>query len=316
LLTHYFAAGAIVGMFAYACVRLRNSSRWQVLGALIGAVTLFAILWGPTLWMQTSYVTDSADIFLKEPGENHVANFLIRAAQEPLRLLFEPRNPNWLASLLGVAIAVTAVVKLRRDPLLLFWCWWFAGVVGLVAALDLARETLHMHFIRYTILASPVVCIVLATAGDRFRGLLRHTIPAIGFALCALMAPTGYGAPDVSPDLRPMGRYLDSISQPGEPILFISHDLLGRDGQTLYLGMSLYAHIWPRALICATKPLGAELLAQLPADRDLLVVSPVFGVDMQQVISGCEVVARQTFAGTGDCLKVRLPRASTTSRSN
>jgi len=316
LLTHYFAAGAIAGMFIYAVVRLQSTARRHVLIALTTAVILFAILWGPTLWMQTSYVAESADIFLKEPAESHFTNFLARLAQEPLRLLFEPRNPNWLTGLLGLLVVIAAIIKLRRGPALLFWFCWYAGIVGLVAVFDLSRGTIHLQFIRYTILASPAVCIVLATASDQFKGLWRHSVPVVAVAVCLLNIQSGYSARDINPDLRPLARYLDDIAKEGEPVLFISNDPLGRNGQTLYLGMSLYAHISAHPLICATRPLETDLLLQLPADRDLLVVSPVLNVDMQQVIGGCEVVQRMSFSDVGECLKVRLPRASATSPSN
>src|SRR5439155_18880793 len=252
MFTHYFAAGACLAIGAFAVLCLRGKARWLTLGSLVIAGMFFAILWWPTLRRQLDCVPQTADIFLSDDRPGHVLRTLARLAAMPMTLLADARDqtspPRIVLGLALLSAVVAAVARHRREAAL--WVMWLGGVLGAVAALDLARQTLHLTFVRYVLLASPALCILLALPARRRWGSL---IPALAIAL-ELIALSG-GTAQHTPDLRPMLRYLSEHARPGDVLVLPSRHPLGRDGQVLYLYIAYYTDLLPTGIIVPTHPL-------------------------------------------------------------
>src|SRR5439155_6214178 len=161
MFTHYFAAGACVALGAYAAIFLRGRARWMTLAAMAVAAVIWCALWLPSLRDQLAAVKETADVFLADPGPGHVGRTLRRLAAMPMTLLADTdpaeqaSPPRVFLGLMLLAIAAAAVFRHRRATAL--WTLWLIGTIGLVAALDLARQTLHLTFARYVLLASPAL---------------------------------------------------------------------------------------------------------------------------------------------------------------
>ena len=166
MLTHYFAVGACAAIGAYVLIRLRGRTRRDAVAALITAAVRWGIIWGPFFWKQRRDFAETADPWLVEHVSNHALLTLARFAALPWRQIAEPpQSLEWLP-LLSVVVLVAPVVlalsRKRRRPEMLLWALWFAGTVGLVTILDLTRSTKHLIFLRYTALALPAICAVIA----------------------------------------------------------------------------------------------------------------------------------------------------------
>jgi uncharacterized membrane protein len=320
LLTHYFSAGAVVGLAAFASLRLRGASRMFCLLALGTAVVIFAIFWGPTMIYQMSYVHDSADIFLSEPADGHVVRTFIRLATLPVRLTFDPDDDLNLVEMLGVVVLFAAAwsawrgaetveeIKASGDPHDAVWLWllWILGIVGSLAALDLVRSTHHLAFTRYSMLASPALYALLVGAVERGKAWWsKYAVPVGTLLITIAMIRTGYGRRNA--DVRATAAYLSSIATKDEPILIVSPNPQGRDGQMLYVGLDLYdKDLFPRPFIILTRAPSRELLEALgSASSAILITWELDPVGL--AIPGATEIDHAA-PGLGVCYRVQLPK--------
>lgn len=214
MLTHYYAAGALVGLALHALFRLRGGARRQALVALAVAGAVYAVSWGPLLVEQSSYVFPNNAWVFATKGEAHGTATLMRVASMPMQFLvgagfFVTPDMPWA----GLAYPLLLVAAWRRPGLRLF-AFWAAGAIGLVAAIDASLGTLQLNAMRYVLPAAPAVWALLG-AGE-LPGRWRRAVPVVALAVLVLFLPAAYQP--AKPGWRDYARIIDRAVRPGEVI--------------------------------------------------------------------------------------------------
>jgi hypothetical protein len=196
LLTHYFCFGAILAMGLYALLRLRGRARWQVIFTFVAAAAAFAACWGPFMWQQRQLfsVDDPSTSFLHNRGPGWLTHALEQFALAPARQLSEPRKSMIVTSMAMAVLYLLPIAMLAQRRELLFWWLWLVGTIGVVAALDVSRQSDHLEYVRYFILAGPAVYALIPALFTKL-GNIRwpgHLVPAAAAVMCALVVPDTY----------------------------------------------------------------------------------------------------------------------------
>src|SRR5580700_2698814 len=127
-LTHYIVAGPLLGLGAYAIIRLPTRARWSSLTALAAGAILTLIVWVPLLGTQTRTLPSLAATFLREAHvEKHGKLTLYRVIGLPAEFLLGEsggevmarRSPNLVLGIFLLTM-VLPIVRLywRRDLML------------------------------------------------------------------------------------------------------------------------------------------------------------------------------------------------------
>ncbi|HEV2293017.1 MAG TPA: glycosyltransferase family 39 protein [Tepidisphaeraceae bacterium] len=243
-LTHYYALPALLAMGCYAAIRLRGRNRLQAGAALLGAVVLFLVMWGPTFVSQvrggeahSGYLVDSA------PG--HLGRTLVRLAVLPARSLNEPAPRVVAVACLGAILFVLPLLLRRRRPDLALWGWWMAGAVAPALTIDLLKQWEQLELLRYTSLATPAFYAMIAAVGvggtlASRRTWLRHVLPAVAALSCIVSLPHAYEErQNPQPDYLWLAFNFTSHARSGDVLVF--HHAHDRGSLLLwYMAMSWY----------------------------------------------------------------------------
>jgi hypothetical protein len=262
LLTHYFCAGALIGLGAWALL-LSRPARNRIILTLLLAGLSFAIIWGPFLWQQRAMFSteDPSTLFLTSHQPHHLQTTLIRLGIAPLSMLF-PIGPLMLIPAIGfgLVLPLLPIRILRNRPALVMWCCWLLGSLLLIAGMDLARRTDHLYFIRYILLAGPAVYALVPLLACGYRSWLCHVVCAGLTVMCLFNLPGAY-AP-VPGDPRQLVR--DLIARPGAADLLIVAAEPGRvlDAEDELLCVSRYLQPLPCRVMILTHPPDRELLEE------------------------------------------------------
>lgn len=297
MLTHYFALGPCLALAAWAVIRLRGRALAGTLTAFAAAAAVFAVAWGPFMLRQIPDISHTADPWLKDPSR---WSSLRRLAVMPMRLLVEAGYQSWAWPAIGaVALAGVAVAVHRRREMLVP-ALWFAGGCGFLLALDVARSTRHLEFLRYSLVASPAVAAMLAMAfWSRSRGWLPHFGCA---ALVVLLLAFNRHAYRPDPldyaDFRLVRRHMVQHVRPGEAMLFYSGpQAKGYFNEILLLAATREPALFPRDVAKLSSPAGWELIESLPGETAWLYSGPID--DVTGVLPGCRVIEQATITDTG-----------------
>jgi hypothetical protein len=221
MLTHYYAAFALVPLALYAVLRLPAPGRRAALLALVVAGALFVAAWGPFLW-ESRHAALTNNQWQRAPQDAGLHVTLARVANLPLRLLWGPTwqpVPRRLWPIL-VFLALVAVGWRQRGAS--FWMLWLAGTAGFVVALDLLTGTRLLMMQRYVIAATPAACALAPALLSRLPARLAHALLAAGAAALAFHVPAVY-AREPSP-WRGFVRALERRQAPGEPVVLTFRD--------------------------------------------------------------------------------------------
>lgn len=154
LLTHYFAAGAVLAIGIYGLVRLKGHRIAFVLTAIAFA-GLYLGTWVPLAVRQVAYLY-TGDEFL-EDKKLSLGIELLRLLCAPWRTLCDVGFNEDRMTLLAGTLLVLPLFFIRRFKPLLPWIIWLGSVLLAVALLDMVRGTKHLIFVRYFASASPAV---------------------------------------------------------------------------------------------------------------------------------------------------------------
>lgn len=305
IFTHYFAAAAFLATAALVMVGLKGNRRWMASAAVLVPTAVFAVAWLPTALGQWRWVAGTGDLVLREPTSGHVLRTLGRLASLPVRQLVEtdglPGLLGWLP-LLGAAVYLLPWL-LRRRPELLVWGVWLASVAVLVGGLDLARTTRHLTLLRYTCLAAPAVCALLASARDPRWRWLGSAAPAAVLLLCVLGRPT----PADEPDWRPFGRTLEAVVGRNEPLVFFGGPQRAwYFGGVLHLGASFHADVWPRTVLRKTSDAAPLSPAGLGPGTAWVVSGPP-SPDVAALFPGSRPIGVVTVRDIAYLVRIELP---------
>jgi hypothetical protein len=308
LLTHYFAAGLVAGLFVFAICRLRGQVRRRTLTAFALVALIFAVSWGPFMWHQRRLfsTSDEATLFLHEGGgSGHVLNTLKRLAEAPGTLLAPNDQPAVAIALAIVGIALLALppILLRNRPDLLLWILWLDCTMGMLACLDLARGTAHLGFVRYTLAAAPAVYALLPAIVHQLRRArwLRIAAPLAAAIYCAGSIPHAYRTWIVDP--RAVAAEIGPMIHPGDLFTIIATPGREMTAQTRYLMFSRYISPFPCPIELLDKPAGDQLLASLPdtapSKRTFASVED-HGIDPRPFLPGLAAVDGRFYLGQGE----------------
>jgi uncharacterized membrane protein len=307
MLTHYFAAGAVAAISLYALIRLRGKNRNRVIAAIAIAGLFTAAVWvGPFLEQMRTF-PDFNPGYLRENKSHHFLHTISRTIKLPLQYFFgetrgqQIRLPIHIAAVL---ILLYAIARLRTRPDLLLWLLWIACVIGWSAAQDLAHHSRILDYLRYTILASPGVYVLVATIEFPRFGPLRSAIPYAAVTILAVTAGLQLrkGIPPHM-DCRSFSRYIDTHAKPDDLLLYYYPSRFASPG-IWYLCFKYYSPESQRPWLTLRKPPDAALLAQLEKRQSLWVIGLYANSYGPQILPGWHV--EQSFSNdTGDACQMR-----------
>jgi hypothetical protein len=251
----------------------------------------------------------TADIWLREPADGHIGRGLVRLAALPMRYLMEPpRNAFPLGYVTCIGL-VLPFLLLRRRPDLLLWCLWLCGTTFFVAAMDVVRSTHHLEYMRYSLLGSPALYMVLAAmlnSSSAFvakRPWIGHAIPAAVALSCLGALPEAWEQP--KPEFRLLASYLDNNIQPGDAVVFYSSESDGAFASALYIDTAYYSRAYPWSFVTMTHPPDAALLDQLRKCRAVWFVMNSGRMSSQQLIPGAIADGYQYFPFACSCERLK-----------
>jgi hypothetical protein len=267
-LSHYFAMGALLSLFAHALIRLRGKIRLKVLGTFVIAALIYLVIWGPYLkdHLQTFSSKELTTSFLYSNPSGHGIFILRLLVILPASLLIGNQTLSffWL-TFISVIILILILFPLVRHkdrrPDLLLWYLWLAGSIGFLVALDLIRTTHQIGFLRYTLIASPALYALLAAVPARFGRIATHAIPALAAFICVLSLPKAYPSPPN--DFRELAALLDQAG-PRDLLIFAAPTKYPGAPADLFLGYSHYANPRRRPpILIITDTLSPEVSAAI-----------------------------------------------------
>jgi len=304
MLTHYFAAGAVLALLLYALIRLRGQSRNRVIAAALIAGNITAAAWGWQFRDQMRTYPGFSPGYLRENVHNHVIHTFSRAAKLPLQYFFgsalgqEIRPPFHVVAVL---ILLYAIARLRARPELLLWVLWVACVGGWVAAMDLAHHSRILEFLHLTILASPgVYALVAAIEWPRF-GRLRGALPYGVIAVLAVMVGLRLrdGVPALM-DFRSLSQYIDSHAQPDDLLVYYHPSRFTSPG-LWYMCCKYYSPRSRHPWVTLRTALDAGLLAQFVSRQSLWVIGDAPETDGPAILPGWQVEQQFSNSAGGAC---------------
>jgi uncharacterized membrane protein len=293
LLTHYFGIGLLIGSVLYAVIRMRGRERAQILRRFLLAAVVFICVWGPFMWQQRGLAStsDESTNFLLDTSPSHLMLTFRRLAFLPGVLLAEPSGIAIYFCAAGAIIYVLPLLMLRHRPDLLIWIACMFGVIGIVALLDFARDTRHLGWIRYTLLAGPAVYVLIPAmaAGIKHLAWLRHGIPAVAVLYCLWALPGAYRSGFTDPKI--VAAQLQSEVQKQDILLFISTGKNEWWGGGQCLVIARYLRSAPNAVALLNSPAGGEVTTRALASPHIFAFSLrenpadfVHGIEPQSVI--------------------------------
>jgi uncharacterized membrane protein len=303
-LTHYFAAGALMALIAYAAIRLRGRARWLTMAALaVGAILVLAA-WIPLFLAQKHTLPSLTPTFLEEsPGANHAKLTLYRIIGLPTEYLLGESRGEALTSKIVLCIFLFTiplpVIRLfwRRD--LLLWVLWTWGTIGFVAAMDLARQTTLVGYMRYTILASPAIYAVIAAFDWPRRNFLRDAVPIAAVGLLAIVAiQRSIDGVAAKEDWRKLANNLNRFAGPDDLLVFTNRDPWVSSG-TWYMGYKYYSPESHRPWMILNGRADAKVLEQLRSQPCLWLIGLYPEIQGPDLLPGWrpEVVINSTAGG-------------------
>ena len=208
----------MAGLAAYAAVRLRGRTRVRVAAAFVTAGGAFVLCWGPFLWEQRHlFATDDpSTLFLRDAMPGHARRVLAAALAVPGLMLAAVGAGGWCLAPLYVIPLMLA----RRQPRLLLWAAVLLGTVGLLAGLDLTRQTLHVAYGRYLILAGPPTFVLIPAIAGRLRSRwLGRLVPTAAVAVCVGLIGQAYRSTTADP--RQIAARLGAVAGPADLVVVL-----------------------------------------------------------------------------------------------
>jgi hypothetical protein len=311
--THFFSAGAIAALALFALLWMRGAGRAVVIAsAVLAAVAAGAYVLGERI-TQADYMSDQHIGWLHEAGPGHVARTFLRLATLPSRFVYEPAAPPpatgsatttadarsslslgqtttspppptsdplesavyaWVA---GAVIYLIPLALTRRRPLFWLAFLWIGGVVGSVAATDLLRSTAALYWIRYTLLAAPMVYLSVAALCDVMRPrALGPVVLVVAIVGCLMALPRAYDR-EIYGDWRGLGRDIREHVHAGDVLVICGKSNLAFYAPNwVYLAASHFAGTIPCPTLLLDGPADAEQLAALRTFTNVWVITGWF----------------------------------------
>jgi uncharacterized membrane protein len=271
-LTHYLSAGVLAGLLIVAFIRLCGLDRRKTVAAFAAAAILLLAAWGYGFRDQLRTIPFSDPTYFHEIFPHHIANSFLAIIRLPLQYLCGEdlglRLPLW-AHILATLVVAILLLRVFWRPDLLLWSVLFTATIVFVAAIDLTRDSTLLQYSRYTILAAPPLCALLATVQWPKR---RSLIPLGILALMAILAIIQVYRP--SPprqDFQQLAATIDSQAMPDELLVFYNQSDWLSPGMW-YMGYKYYSPSSNHPWLTLRHPPDAQLLRQLQSRQTLWLI--------------------------------------------
>lgn len=307
--THYFAAGTLMALFAYAWIRIPEHRR-TVLYAYLLVGLIFALAWGPFMWQQRHLFStdDPATAFLTDSGiPNHAGATALRCLLAPVNLLFPvSRSFTPVAAVLGAAFYLSPLWSLRKSPFVLMWWLWFAGTIAVVAALDFTRGTDHLYYIRYILLAGPPVYAIIPLLSGAINRRAMAVVSLLAVIGCLVHLPGVY-APNPADPRRLVYDLPTTPSTTDLLIVGAAPDEVPK-AQVELLRLSRYMNPMTDRVALMTQPASADFFAAARTSRLVFLLARGDGRanDFRQYLPEAAVVNVKTYPGLGRMWTLQL----------
>jgi hypothetical protein len=189
----------------------------------------------------------------------------------------------------AIVYGAPALLLRRRPALWLFWLW-LLGTAGLLLALDLARGTRHLSFIRYALLASPAVAVLLAAGAAAVWPNAMHAMGAAVTAVSLWLMPTAF-TPE-APDYRALPAEVHHLLGNDDVLVFYAGASSELHMEALFLAATREPRWWPRDTVLLTRPPDAALTARLARRRVVIVSGPLGPAGGAGAVPGATDIAR------------------------
>jgi len=306
MLTHYFAAGAAAGFALYALLVLQGSGRRRAITAFVLAALVFLVAWGPSLLKQRPNFTSNYN-WVADRDAGHVARVLHDLLQLPARLIAESVPVGWpqaVATIAGTVLLLLVVAAIGRPALRLF-VLWFCSAVGLLVILDMTRSTLQLRVLRYTLVASPPLYLLIAAAIP--KGKLKFLPPVLAIAFALVRLPAAY-LPPWKIDFRTPVEIVSKKLQPGDGLVLASSDPVMV--MVTYTAFQHYSgDAMPATVAGLTRPGDAATLRVLRTCPRLWVVWMNADGDVSQWLPGLRVDQAGRLSHAEQIMQGTLPNA-------
>ncbi|MGA2441983.1 MAG: hypothetical protein ABSH08_13585, partial [Tepidisphaeraceae bacterium] len=303
-LTHYLSAGALIGLAIYAAVRLRGSARMRTMAAFAAGAILILMVWIPLFMEQKHTLPSLAPTFLREARvADHARLTFYRIIGLPAEFLLGESRGEALTSKFVLAVFVfvvaVAVIRLVYHRVFLFWILWGIGTIGFVAAMDLARQTTLVGYLRYTILASPAVYAIIAAFNWPPRRFIRDALAISSIGLLTIVGIQrcidGTAAKE---DWQTLAHDLDASAGPDDLLVFYNDDPWISPG-TWYMAFNYYCPQSRHPWLVLNRPADANLLHQLRTKKSVWLIGKFPGADGPLVLPGWHSVGLEETTSAG-----------------
>jgi hypothetical protein len=304
-LTHYFSLGTIVALAIFAAARLRGRALRAVAGSFAAAAVVWMVLGAPLALRHSANLNDKrATDFLRDDEPGHVARTAMRTAALPVRYFTEPASNSQGFAMVGAAAFILAVMlAIQRPGEMLLWCLWLWLTIAPIVALDLVRRTQHLELTRYTLLASPAMYALIASAlSSSRRALMRHLAPAL-VTLGCLGALSGAYAAWWKADWRAFAQSMDRAARPGDVTVFYTGDAYAAYPHMAYLGTSYYRRTAWGPIVLMTRAPDETMLEQLRSAPGVLLVTATT-TDPRPAFGGAALQSKGFEAGIGSVSRI------------
>jgi uncharacterized membrane protein len=261
-LTHYLAIPAELAIGGYILLRFKGSERIRALGAMAIAGIFFLILCGPLLWAQRGNFSVNLQ-WLADDKPGLIGRTIERLATLPLQYFVTTFGTPGAAQWIGIVFyAMPLIAILRKD--LLIWVLLAGAIIGTAAISDVVQHRAGLERLRMTVAAAPAFyAVIMAIATSLPRKWMVHAMGAIIVLCCILALPDAYRRP-LKPQWRPFAAKFDSLASSQDVLVvpFGSQQENWEDA-LLLAGLQRYSAHPDRPVLVLSKPISAELLAQL-----------------------------------------------------
>lgn len=288
LFTHYFAVFSVAAVGCYVLVMFRGRDRQKMATTLITALVVFWALWLPGFRAQHAAIVDAKqNTPLGDVGDHFVADELVRLSIAPMRLLFQPRDPNSTAAKLSIVIFVLPWLLLRQNLKILLWLLLAESIVVAVFGFDLFRSTKTLADIRHVIAAAVGLCVLIPLIVERFPAWIRHGVPA-AVALACLGAMGSRLQPD-QVTFKDIAGWAGDDRYAAEPVLFYANPERTWRSDVNYLAISQFTNTFPRPIFRADRPLDDEMIKPLRRWPGAILVCEYWQLDSPDLLRFAKV---------------------------
>jgi dolichyl-phosphate-mannose-protein mannosyltransferase len=306
-LTHYLAAGGLVGLGIYSLLRWRGVDRMKSAATLVLAALAVAAMWGAQ-WRHQQHLVAAQRGWTTELQTGQALPFRHAIEVTSSQLYGQPDWPAPIAA--AMLIYLLPVLLIRARPQTLLWWTWAVGCIGLVFAVDFCDGTRLLTILKYTLCATPAFFALLAWPLP-LRGGGKWIAPAaLAISVAVAAAARLENGPPFQGDWRNLMQKVNRRADADSPLLFYADSAWG-SGTYWYLAFAHYAPDSHRPIVMLDSPATPQTMAVLSRYKQIWAIGNPSPYDASQLLPGWKVV--ESFGGQEVGMAQRLvPPAATT----